>query len=80
MYEKRVVEEDIPPLSKAIKRRVRNSIEQKLTTKPEIFGKPLRASLKSYWSLRVGEYRVIYTIQSIKVTIFVIGHRSKVYK
>lgn len=80
LYGDRVVAEDIPKLSKTNKDRIRKTIEKKLTEQPEVFGKPLRRSQKGYRSLRVGDYRVIFRIHRSKVKIFVIQHRSVVYK
>lgn len=85
-YEVLVVKEDIPRLSHPAKKLIRKAIEQKLTAKPEIFGKPLRKSLKGYRSLRVGDYRVIFRICTDDgasggvVKIFAIMHRSVAYK
>ncbi len=75
-----VVKEDIPKISKKGKDRIRKAVEDKLQTQPELFGKPLRKSLKNYRSLRVGDYRVIYRIEKKLVKIFIIQHRSVVYK
>mgnify|MGYP001571621415 CR=1 FL=1 len=43
-------------------------------------GKPLKYKLKGQFSLRVGAYRIIYTIERQKVTVYVldIGHRREV--
>ena len=79
-YHQLVVKEDMLKLGNADKNNIRKAIENKLTTNPETFGKPLRRSLKAYRKLRVGDYRVIYRIESKKVKIFYIGHRSIVYK
>ena len=79
-YHELVVKEDIPKLSGANKLRIKKSIEDKLVTDPEVFGKPLRRSLKNYRSLRVGDYRVIFRIEEARVKIFIIQHRSVVYK
>jgi len=78
-YHKLVVTEDIPKLSAEIKSRIKESIENKLTTHPELYGKPLRRSLNGYRKLRVGDYRVIFCIEGSVVKIFVIKHRSVVY-
>ena len=45
-------------------------------------GKPLKHKLKGQYSLRVGSYRVVYTVEKRKVTVCVldIGHRKNVYK
>lgn len=60
--------------------RIRKAIEEKLGTNPEVFGKPLRFSLKGHRSLRVGEYRVIFRIEGKTVKILLIAHRSVVYE
>lgn len=78
-YHEEVVEKDISRLSKADKQMVKTAIEKKLTTRPEVFGKPLRRSLKGYRKLRVGDYRVVFNIRGNIVKIFVIEHRSVVY-
>lgn len=79
-YEPKVVAEDIPALAKADGSRVRKAIEDKLMKAPEVFGKPLRRSLRGYRSLRVGDFRVIYRIEESSVKIFLIAHRSIVYE
>jgi mRNA interferase RelE/StbE len=78
-YEYAVVTDDIPSLPKVWKKRIRTSIESKLTVAPEVYGKPLRRSLKGYRKLRVGDYRVIFRIADARVLIFAIQHRSVVY-
>jgi len=78
-YHELVVKEDIPRLGKKEKDRVRKSIESKLVSVPETFGKPLRRSLKGYRSLRVGDYRVVFKVIGKVVRILAIKHRSKVY-
>ncbi len=79
-YHELVIQKDIPRLSKSTKIRVKNAIEEKLMTSPEIFGKPLRKSLNGYRKLRVGNYRIIFRIVNLIVKIFLIQHRSVVYK
>ncbi len=79
-YHELVVREDIPCLGKREKDRVRKSIESKLVSAPETFGKPLRRSLKGYRSLRVGDFRVVFKIVGKIVRILAIKHRSKVYE
>jgi mRNA interferase RelE/StbE len=52
---------------------------KQLRENPDKIGKPLKQS--DFWSLRVGDYRVIYEIDPSKnqVVILFVGHRSKVY-
>jgi mRNA interferase RelE/StbE len=80
VYHKLVVKEDIPKLSVKDKERVRVAITEKLSTRPEVFGVPLRRHLKGYRKLRVGDYRVIFRIERKVVKIFYIRHRSIAYK
>jgi len=75
-----VLKEDIPALSSALKEKIRFAIENKLTIKPEVFGKPLRRSLKGFRKLRVGDYRIVFIIEKGTVLIIAIKHRSIVYK
>ena len=75
-----VVREDIPKLAKNVQIQIRKTIEQKLTSHPIEFGKPLRYSLKGARRLRVGDWRVIYKIEPPDTVIIVkIGHRKDVY-
>lgn len=79
LYHEEVVKRDIPKLSASWQKKIRTAIETKLMTSPEVYGKPLRRSLKHYHKLRVGDYRVMFRIEDQQVKIFVIQHRSKVY-
>ena len=44
-------------------------------------GKRLRGQLEGFWSLRVGEFRVIYSIEesNLTITLRAVGHRSRIY-
>jgi mRNA interferase RelE/StbE len=76
-----VVDEDIPNLTKLVGKQIKAAIEKKLTSHPIEFGKPLRYSLKGARRLRVGDWRVIYTIEPPKVVLIVkIGHRREIYE
>jgi mRNA interferase RelE/StbE len=52
---------------------------RELRDSPERVGKRLRFS--DFWSLRVGDYRVIYEVDRGKnrVVVLFVGHRRKVY-
>jgi len=47
---------------------------------PEL-GKPLVGKLSGWWSLRIGDYRVIYQIKHNELIVVVIriGHRKNIY-
>lgn len=79
-YHELVIQNDIPKLDSEYRKRIKAAIAEKLSIKPELFGIPLRHSLKGNWKLRVGDYRIIFTITGISVRILIIQHRSVVYK
>ncbi|MGH7234627.1 MAG: type II toxin-antitoxin system RelE family toxin [Candidatus Saccharimonadales bacterium] len=79
-YHEEVVKTDLPKIDSNWKGNIKKSIETKLTSRPEVYGKPLRQSLKNNYKLRVGDYRVIFRIENNNVKIFAIQHRSVVYK
>ena len=79
LYHYLVVREDIPRLSKLWREKIRTAIEDRLVAEPDLYGKPLRKSLKGYRKLRVGDYRIIFKIDERKVKILIIQHRSVVY-
>jgi mRNA interferase RelE/StbE len=79
-YEHRVVCFDIPRLDVKSRDLIKKSIERKLLSSPEVFGKPLRKSLKGYRVLRVKNFRVVFKIEKNLVKIFAIKKRSEIYK
>ncbi|MBO6303889.1 MAG: type II toxin-antitoxin system RelE/ParE family toxin [Selenomonadaceae bacterium] len=52
------------------------------TENPRFYGKALSGDLKGSWRYRIGDYRVIASIDDGKVLILVVDvdHRSKIYK
>ena len=80
-YLESVVRDDIPGLAATAKRPIHAAIDRKLASHPVEFGKPLRYSFKGARRLRVGDHRVIYTIEPPDVVVIVkIGHRREVYE
>lgn len=80
-YRNTVTEKDIPALPPSIRKTVKRAIEERLTVDPVGLGKPLRYSLKGYRRLRVGDYRVIYSVEEAekRVIVAAIGHRKDIY-
>jgi len=72
--------QDIAALPPAMKKRLKKAIVERLMTEPTLYGKPLRATLKGYWKLRVGDYRVVYAIQGTDLIIYAVCHRREVYQ
>ncbi len=79
-YHEKVVSEDIKSLWNKEKNIIKSAIEDKLSSRPEIFWLRLRKSLKWYLKLRVWNYRVIFKINNNSIKIFAIKHRSVVYE
>jgi mRNA interferase RelE/StbE len=79
VYHPLVPREDIPVLNRDIKERIRRAIEARLMKAPQDYGKPLGGTLRAYWSLRVGDYRVVYRIEPPLVKVFQIAHRRDAY-
>lgn len=79
LYSEEVIKEDLPKLGEPSKSKIKKAIESKLMTRPDVYGKPLRRSLRNYRKLRVGDYRIVFRVEEQKVKIFVIQHRSIVY-
>jgi mRNA interferase RelE/StbE len=79
---KKSIQKDLKGISKDVQYILRRAIEEKLMTDPVKFGLPLRRSLHGFMKLRVGDYRIIYTIEFETVTVHVIkiGHRKSVYE
>ena len=75
-----VVREDMPSLDREILDRVRDAIDSKLKTRPDIFGKPLRHVLRNHKALRVTDYRIVYRIDGSTIHIIAIVHRRDVYR
>ena len=74
-----VVREDMPSLGREMLDRVRDAINSKLKTRPDIFGKYLRHTLRNHKALRVSDYRIVYRIDGNNIRIIAIVHRRDVY-
>ncbi len=74
-----VLKKDVPKIGREVARYILKLIDEKLSKNPEVFGKPLRYSLKNYRTLRTGDYRVIFKIDSSKVKVLAIGNRKDIY-
>ena len=79
-YHPSVAGEDLPKIDKKILARIKRAIEERLMVAPQEYGEPLRRTLKGYWKLRVGDYRVVFTVRKAEIMILGIMHRKEVYK
>lgn len=80
IYHPDVRNKDIPAISQNLRDRIARAIDTRLTGAPERYGKPLRATLKGYWRLRIGDYRVIFKVVRNEVWALGIVHRREVYE
>jgi len=59
-------------------------LERRLATldDPRSLGEPLAGRLSGFWKYRVGNYRIIASIEDTRVLILIvrIGHRREVYR
>jgi len=80
VYHHAVVEQDIPALDPPVRMRIKRAIETRLVEHPEHHAKPLAHTLQGLWSLRVGDWRVVFALRDNEVWILRIGHRREVYR
>ena len=80
LYHPEVKAQDVATLNRDVARRIQRVIENRLAIEPQRYGEPLRRTLKGYWKLRVGDYRVGFRIVKNEVWIFAIMHRRDVYQ
>ncbi len=79
IYHADVKKVDLPKIDNKNKAMIKRAIEERLTAQPEIYGKPLQRTLKGYWRLRVGDYRVVFKISGNEILILGIMDRKSVY-
>jgi len=79
-FDKKVAK-DLKKIAPTEQIKILNAIENKLSQDPYI-GKRLAGNLFNFYKYRVGNYRVIYTIDEdiIEIEIIKIGHIKNVYK
>jgi mRNA interferase RelE/StbE len=78
VYHPEVKGRDIPKLNADVRARIRKAIETRLRVAPHEYGEPLRKTLKGYWKLRVGDYRVVFRVDADEILILSICHRKEV--
>ena len=76
---------DLQKLDKPIAERIINFIENRLAVadNPRSLGAALQSSdLGDFWKYRVGDYRIIASIDDVQVTILIvkIGNKKEVYR
>jgi mRNA interferase RelE/StbE len=77
-YHPRVAEDDLADIPVNLHARIARSIDGRPTSEPMRYGVPLRRTLKSYWKLRVGDYRVVFKVAGQEIWVLTILHRREV--
>lgn len=78
---KQSAKKELKKLDKQTIRRILQAVE-KLANNPYAKGCKKLAGSKSVYRIRIGDYRVVYDIQSSTITIEIIkvGHRREIYR
>ena len=71
---------DLPRVNVKMREHIRRAIESRLMTAPQEYGLPLRKSLRGYWKLRVGDYRVVFKVEGEVIYVLGIRHRKNIYE
>jgi len=79
IYHPDVKKSDLPKIDNQNKTMIKRAIEERLVAQPEAYGKPLQRTLKGYWKLRVGDFRVVFKITGEEILILAIIHRKNIY-
>ncbi|HEY4715586.1 MAG TPA: type II toxin-antitoxin system RelE/ParE family toxin [bacterium] len=74
------VKKDLAKINSKVGTQIKRAVENRLRKSPEQYGEPLRKTLKGYWKLRVGNYRIVFKINGNEIWILGIMHRKNVYK
>jgi mRNA interferase RelE/StbE len=80
LYHPAVKSKDLKVIPRNIRSRLARAVQTRLTTEPARYGAPLKGTLRPYWKLRVGDYRIVYKIVNGEVWILAILHRKEVYE
>jgi mRNA interferase RelE/StbE len=71
---------DLPLIENKMNLRIKKAIEERLVISPQNYGVPLHKTLKGYWKMRVGNFRVVFKVVESEIRIFGIRHRNDIYR
>jgi mRNA interferase RelE/StbE len=69
-------------LDRQVARQIVDYVETRAAPNPRGVGKALTARFASLWRYRVGDYRVIVSVEDalLRVLVVRVGHRREIYK
>lgn len=75
-------EQQFVDLPNNIKPLIKRAIQERLETDPLSYGKPLKYSYRNHRRIRVSNYRIIYRVDDVTVTVLIVNidHRKDVYE
>ena len=80
----RAAQKELEKLDKPVARRILRFLYQRVAKldNPRKIGERLQGTLSEFWRYRVGDYRVICSLENDRLAVLVlrIGHRREVYK
>ena len=72
--------EDLEKLDKPIARRILKKVTGFSKNLQSVAPEPLSGELKGTFKLRIGHWRVVYTVEREVIVIQYVGHRSQIYR
>jgi mRNA interferase RelE/StbE len=69
----RDAEDDLESVNPSAARRIMRAIDDKLSQAPMQFGAALSGNLANFRKLRIGDYRVVYQVIDVTVTVYVLA-------
>jgi mRNA interferase RelE/StbE len=73
------VGDDLRPIGRLHQKRALSAIEDRLSTHPDRYGKPLGGNLAGLRRIRVGDFRIAYQVKGAQVIVWAIMHRKEIY-
>ncbi len=72
--------EDLEKLDKPVARRILKKVTWFSKNFQSIAPEPLSGELEGTFKLRMGHWRVVYTVEGEVIVIQYVGHRSEIYR
>lgn len=73
------VEDDLKAIGGAQQKRALAAIEERLSSNPEQYGKPLGGNLAGLRRIRFGDHRIAYQVKGRQVVIWAVLNRKDIY-
>lgn len=70
---------DIARLNTDLKQRIKTAITERLMTEPAPLRQTAQGNAQGYWKLRVGDYRMVFSVNGSEIIVFAVCHRKEVW-